>query len=76
MNVSSISMSNPSRRNLFIQYANNFMGAVYGGNEDLDGEISPMPPTKPDKKVDKSMGIETLTIFPKEVVDGKMIITA
>lgn len=29
-----------------------------------------------DKKIDKSMGIETLTIFPKQVVDGKTIITA
>ena len=30
----------------------------------------------PEKKIDKSMGIETLTIFPKEVIDGKTIITA
>lgn len=34
------------------------------------------PETEPVKKVDKSMGIETLTIFPKQVVDGKTIITA
>ena len=34
------------------------------------------PVTKPDKKTDKSMGIETLTIFPKEVINGKTIITA
>ena len=32
--------------------------------------------TNIDKKLDKSMGIETLTIFPKQVVDGKTIITA
>ena len=28
-----------------------------------------------DKKLNKSMGLETLTIFPKEVIDGKTIIT-
>ena len=78
MNVSSISTnSNPIRRNLFIQYANSFFGGnVISGNEESDGEISPMPPTKPDKKIDKSKGIETLTIFPKEIIDGKTIITA
>ena len=76
MNVSSISMSNPARRNLFIQYANSFYGSVVNGNEEVDGDISPMPPTKPDQKTDKNLGIETLTIFPKEVIDGKMVITA
>ena len=79
MNVSSIAMSNPVRRNLFIQYANSFFGAngnIQNSNEEIDGEISPMPPTKINKNSDKSMGIETLTIFPKEIIDGKTIITA
>ena len=30
----------------------------------------------PAEKADKSMGLEILTIFPKEVKDGKTIITA
>ena len=29
-----------------------------------------------EKKIDKLKGIETLTIFPKQVIDGKTIITA
>ena len=42
-----------------------------------DGEATvTKPEIEPVKKIDKSMGIETLTIFPKQVVDGKMIITA
>ena len=70
MNVSSISTD---RKNLFIKYANQFMNfkAIQ------DGDI---PVTKPEnesvKKVDKTMGIETLTIFPKQVIDGKTVITA
>jgi len=72
-------MSNPARKNHFIQYANSFFGNnadVVKGNEEINGEISPMPPTKINKKSSKDMGIETLTIFPKEVIDGRTIITA
>ena len=34
------------------------------------------PEIEPVKKLGKTMGIETLTIFPKQVIDGKTIITA
>jgi len=72
MQVSSIS-ANQSRKNLFIKYANNYMN--FRANENSDEPVS-KPDTEPVKKSDKSMGIETLTIFPKQVVDGKTIITA
>ena len=76
MNVSSVTMNDSlSRKNLFIRYANSFTASI-NNNEDVEGEISPMPPTKPDKKVDKNMGIETLTIFPKQIVEGKTVIIA
>ena len=68
MNVSAISNL---RRNSFIQYANSFM-ANPTGEEPKDKT----PVVKPEKKTDKSMGIETLTIFPKEIIDGKTVITA
>jgi len=67
MNVSSI--SSRESRNLFIRYANSFMSAPKI-KENNDEE------TKPTKESEKSMGIETLTIFPKQVIDGKTIITA
>lgn len=70
MNVSSISAN---RRNLFIKYANQFMN--FKANQDEETTVT-KPELEPVKKIDKSMGIETLTIFPKQVVDGKMIITA
>ena len=69
MQVSAI--SSQSRRNLFIEYANRFM------NFKANQEESPVTnPIEPAKKSDKSMGIETLTIFPKQVIDGKTVITA
>ena len=72
MQVSAIS-PNQSRRNLFIEYANSFMTfkADQGGTEPVT-----KPETEPVKKIGKNMGIETLTIFPKQVIDGKTIITA
>lgn len=70
MNVSSISAD---RRNLFIKYANQFMS--FKANQDGETTVT-KPETEPVKKLDKSMGIETLTIFPKQVIDGKTIITA
>lgn len=70
MNVSSISSN---RRDFFIKYANQFMN--FKANSDGEATVT-KPEIEPVKKIDKSMGIETLTIFPKQVVDGKMIITA
>ena len=50
------------------------MSMMNGGNEAIEKAQKGNPVT--DKKLDKSMGIETLTIFPKQVIDGKTIITA
>lgn len=72
MQVSAISQ-NQSRRNLFIEYANSFMN--FKASDDGESSIT-KPDTEPVKKTDKSMGIETLTIFPKQVIDGKTVITA
>ena len=72
MNVSSINESNV-RRNSFIAYANSFMSTP---SKDSD-EIVEKPSDIENK--DKSKGIETLetfSIFPKQVINGKMIITA
>ena len=41
-----------------------------------DEENVTKPEIEPVKKSGKTMGIETLTIFPKQVIDGKTIITA
>jgi len=73
MKVSSISDSE-SRRNLFIEYANSFMS--FKANQDENTENSVTNPISQEKKLDKKMGIETLTIFPKQVIDGRTIITA
>ena len=72
MQVSAIS-PNQSRRNLFIEYANRFMS--FKANEDGESTVT-KPEIEPVKKLGKDMGIETLTIFPKQVIDGKTIITA
>ena len=76
MNVSSISLNDncKPRRNMFIKYSNSFMSMMNGGNEAIEKAQKVNPVT--DKKLDKSIGIETLTIFPKQVIDGKTIITA
>jgi len=77
MNISSISQNeNPnSVRNFFIRYSNSFMSAPKGESPvEKAGALSPVESSKP-----KKMGIEDLqefTIFPKQVVDGKTIITA
>ena len=71
MQVSAISPS--QRRNLFIQYANSFMN--FKANP-TDEENVTKPEIEPVKKTGKTMGIETLTIFPKQVIDGKTVITA
>ena len=73
MNVSAISANDSiSKRNLFIKYANRFMS--FKANQDGDSEA--VAKAALDKKIDKTMGIETLTIFPKQVIDGKTIFTA
>ena len=76
MNVSSISLNDncKPRRNMFIKYSNSFMSMMNGGNEAIEKAQKVNPVT--DKKLDKSMGIETLTIFPTPVIHGKTIITA
>ena len=73
MNVSSISDSR-TKRNLFIEYANSYMN--FRANQDSDADNNNSNPISQEKKLDKKMGIETLTIFPKQVIDGKTIITA
>lgn len=80
MKVSSIS-NNPAeecrpRRNLFIRFSNSFMSTPNGENPIEKAALS--NPVEQPKKPEK-MGIENIqefTIFPKEVVDGKTIITA
>ena len=76
MNVSSITLNEncKPRRNMFIKYSNSFMSMMNGGSEAVEKAQKVNPSN--DKKLDKSMGIETLTIFTKQVIDGKTIITA
>ncbi|MBR1776839.1 hypothetical protein IJ750_07200 [bacterium] len=74
MNVSAISSGNENlRRNFFIKYANSFMS---NPTEDVQEASEKASKANPDQKTDKIKGIETLTIFPKQVIDGKMVITA
>lgn len=71
MKISTFSQDK-SKRNLFIQYANSFMNFDNNSIENNESLFSnPMV-----QKQDKAMGIETLSIFPKEIIDGKTIITA
>ena len=74
MKISSISMNEDCRprRNFFIKYSNSFM-SMPNGNE---SPVEKAHKTQPETKIDKVKGIETLTIFPKQVIDGKTIITA
>ena len=68
MNVSSISST--ERKNMFISYANRFMNfGINREKPEIESEAS-------EKKLDKVKGIETLTIFPKQVIDGKTVFTA
>ena len=52
------------------------MSLTNGGNEAVEKAQKANMPAFDEKKADKTKGIETLTIFPKQVVDGKTIITA
>ena len=76
MNVSSITAGENSglRRNLFIKYSNSFM-SVASGTEEAVEKAQKANPLPNNNKIDKIKGIETLTIFPKQVIDGKTIIT-
>lgn len=78
MNISSVSINDSQpRRNMFIRYSNSFMSMMNGNNEAVEKAQKANPVEAPEKPV--KMGIENLqefTIFPKEVVDGKTIITA
>lgn len=77
MNVSSISQSENCRprRNLFIRYSNSFMSMANGNSEAVE-RAQKANPTSDDNKLNKIKGIETLTIFPKQVIEGRTIITA
>ena len=76
MKVSAISQISAEdckpRRNLFIHYSNSFMSSPSAENPvEKANEANLKTPAK--------LGIENLqefTIFPKEVIDGKTIITA
>ena len=46
------------------------------GNSEAIERANEANPTPEDNKLNKIKGIETLTIFPKQVIDGKTIITA
>ena len=75
MNVSAIqsSVEENQRRNLFIRYSNSFMSAP-----EVDNPQTAAADANKKAKISK-MGIENLeefTIFPKEVVNGRTIITA
>ena len=70
MKVSAISQisSNEQRRNMFIRFSNSFMSSPEIEN----------PVEKANQRPEK-MGLENLeefTIFPKEIKDGRMVITA
>jgi hypothetical protein len=74
MKISAISLSEDCkpRRNSFISYMNSFMSMPEKEN------VYTKANNANNQKVQK-MGIETLeefTIFPKDVVDGKTVITA
>ena len=75
MNISSI--ENDSRKNLFIKYSNSFMS---NPTQDPSEIVEKTQKTvAQENRINKSMGLETLTtfsIFPKQVVAGKTIITA
>ena len=71
--ITSLSSDEVQRRNAFIRYSNNFMSAP----EVEEPTEKAFAANK--KSRNEKMGIENLeqfTIFPKEVVDGRTVITA
>lgn len=74
MKISSISQ-NPAdedlKRNTFIRFSNSFMSAPEGTN--------PVEQANAASKKSAKLGIENIqefTVFPKQVIDGRTIITA
>lgn len=69
--ISQISLDEKLRRNSFIRFSNSFMSSPEG--------IDPVEQTNEANKKSAKMGIENLqefTIFPREVIDGRTVITA
>lgn len=80
MNVSAITQISGEncslRRNLFIRYANSFMSAPEVENPiEKAAQSNPIEHTQKPAKLEIE-NLQEFTIFPKEVVDGKTIITA
>lgn len=78
MKVSAIGqdLNENNRRNLFIKFSNSFMSSV---NVENPIEKSNKMSLEAVESKSAKLGIENLqefTIFPKQVVDGKTIITA
>ncbi|MDO5307086.1 MAG: hypothetical protein Q4E83_04940 [bacterium] len=77
MKVSAISQISDkdydARKNLFIRYTNSFMSTPEGINPIEKANIANV------SNKNQKLGIENLqefTIFPKQIVDGKTVITA
>lgn len=74
MKVSAISQNSSDdslRRNKFIRFSNSFMSSPEG--------VNPVEQAEKSNSKTAKLGIENLqefTIFPKQVIDGKTIITA
>ncbi len=72
MKISAISdVDTNERRSSFIKYANSFMSSTKG--------VNPIEKANTENKKPAKLGIENIqefTVFPKQVVDGKTVITA
>ena len=81
MKISAIAQSETNccpRRNLFIRFSNSFMSSPEVENP-IEKACKAQPSEIITEKKPAKMGIEQLeefTIFPKEIVEGKTIITA
>ena len=76
MQVSSINENTSTVKSLFIRYANTFMS----NPREIDSDIIEKSfKNNSDAEKNKPLGIETLTtfsIYPKQVINGKTVITA
>lgn len=66
--ISQVSLDKNLRRNSFIRFSNSFMSSPEGND-----------PVEQTKEKTAKLGIENLqefTVFPKEVINGKTVITA
>ena len=73
MKVSSVSLFDNDckpRKNSFIGSSNGFMSVPESEEQTVETAQDA------DVRVNKIKGIETITIFPKQVINGKTIITA